>query len=68
MKERRNIHAVSDPLLSALAIGAERELISSAVVVKTNEASTIGESRHRIMLACDGGAPRDLLLMLLLLL
>ena len=58
-KERRNLHAVPNPLLSALANGAGRRLTSGATVVKTNEAPTTGESRHCIMLACDGGAPKS---------
>ena len=60
-KEKRNLHAVPNPLLDALANGAGRGLNSGAVVVKTNEAPAARESRHCIMLACDGGATKELL-------
>ena len=62
-KEGRNLHAVPDPLLSALANRTGRKLTSGAIVAKANEAPTTREPRHYIILACDGGAPRDLLLM-----
>ena len=62
-KKDRNLHAVSNFLLSALASRIERELIFDAIVAKANEVSTTRESRHYIILACDSGAPRDLLLM-----
>ena len=61
-KKRWNLHAVPDLLLSALASGAGRRPIFNTVVAKADEASTIRKIRHCIMLACDSGAPRDLLL------
>ena len=72
LKEGRDLHAVPYPLLSALANGAGRGLTSDAFVVKTNEAAATRKTWHCIMLACnvmlrrDGGAPRDLLLVLCL--
>ena len=61
-KERRNLHAVSNSLLSALASEAERRSIFNTVVAKADEASTIKKIRYCIMLACDSEALRDLLL------
>ena len=61
-KERRNLHAVSNLLFSALASEAGRRSISGTVVAKANEASTIRKIRYCIILACDNGASRDLLL------
>ena len=61
-KERRNLHVISDSLLSALASKAGRRSISSTVVAKADEVSTTRKTRHYIMLACDDEASRDLLL------
>ena len=62
-KKDRNLHAVSNSLLSALTSRIKRELISSAIVAKANEVSTIRESRYYIILVYDNEASRDLLLM-----
>ena len=63
MKKRRNLHAVSNLLLSALTNDVERRLISNVIVIKTNEVSTIEKTRYYIILACDSEASRDLLFM-----
>ena len=61
-KKDRNLHAVSNSLLSALASRVKRKFISNVIVAKANEASTIRESRYYIILVYDNEALRDLLL------
>ena len=59
MKVSRNLHAVTNPFLSARTHSAERGLTSRAIIAEPNEAATARQTRYCIMLACDGEAPRD---------
>ena len=67
MEERWNLNAVPDPLLSALPLRTGRALTSGAVVGKPNKAPTVKKIRHYLVLACDGAAPGNLLLLLFVL-